>query len=411
MRRLKALRRYDGCWRVMVPARISPTHKRRAYYFKTEKEAEAKIKEIERFGLGALTEKAEEKIQDDAKHWQYLAETHGLTKEEITQALQRQVKVAKLSNKTLRQALEEYQQTRKATKKWSTVEADRRRLLKLYRPFENRQMADISQADLRRWFDQLSTRINTRSVHKSARTFFGWARDHNYVADNPMLEVKPLHKFGFNKGIYQPEVFARMLRVAAGLEAPNEEGEPTRDFIDLLPWLAISGFCGLRNCEAYRETSQDQSIRWNDLYWDRGFIEVRHEVAKRTKRDDDTRHIERPHALAAARAWLELAPRKSDLVVPWTKRKIQDLKREFTAATGILFKANGLRHSFASYALTYTGLDGVGKLSWEMGDSETICKRYYLKRLPPGTGKAWFGIRPAQGTTASNVIIMPVAAA
>jgi hypothetical protein len=73
---------------------------------------------------------------------------------------------------------------------------------------------------------------------------------------------------------------------------------------------------------------------------------------------------------------------------------MQELKRDFTKATKIKFIENGFRNSFATYALTFNGLQGVGKLALEMGNSEGICKRYYVKNIAPGSGRAWFSLRP-----------------
>jgi integrase len=182
---------------------------------------------------------------------------------------------------------------------------------------------------------------------------------------------------------------------------------PTRDFIALLPWFALSGFCGLRSCEAFRLDSKSDAIRWDDLYFDRGFINIREEVAKATRRSSDGRHPETPHYLAALKAWLELVPRENEFVVRWTQGKILELKREFTKATGIKLLGNGLRNSFASYALTFDGLAGVGKLALEMGNSEAVCKQYYIRTLEPGSGKAWFNLRPFG---AANVISIAAAA-
>ena len=167
----------------------------------------------------------------------------------------------------------------------------------------------------------------------------------------------------------------------------------------------MSGFCGLRSCEAFRITRNSDAIRWSDLYFDRGFIEIREAVAKATRRDSDKRHIETAHYLEAAKAWLELCPATDRIgfIVPWTKRKMKDLKRAFKEAAGIQLLENGLRNSFASYALTFDGLAGVGKLALEMGNSEGVCKRFYVRTLLPGSGRAWFNLRPAIG----NVIQMP----
>jgi hypothetical protein len=77
------------------------------------------------------------------------------------------------------------------------------------------------------------------------------------------------------------------------------------------------------------------------------------------------------------------------------------LRQEFTKATGIKFKTNGLRNSFASYLLTYEGkgaegeLRGVGRLAMELGNSESIAAKHYMETTDPGSGNRYFAIRPA----------------
>jgi hypothetical protein len=199
-----------------------------------------------------------------------------------------------------------------------------------------------------------------------------------------------------------------MLRIAAGLEGVRPGQEPTKDFLPLLPWFVISGFCGLRSCEAFRTLLSDDAIKWADLFWDRGFIHIRHDVAKRTKRQSDKRNIKTPAYVEAARAWLALVPRESEFVVHEYERNLHRLKVEFTKRTGIKFPANAFRNSFASYALTADGEAGVGHLALEMGNSEAICKQFYVETLDPGTGRAWFGLRPDRPT---NVVAFDAAAA
>jgi integrase len=349
---------------------------------------QAPKKETDRFG--ALVQLALSKLGNDP--------------DQLHQAIERQARLASLTGGTVREVVEEFQRIRKSRVAIRTWDEDRHRLLKLVGAFPHRPIAEVTAVDLRRFFDNLGKRINTRSVHKSVRAFFTWARQYNYVAENPMVDVAPLHKFGVNNQIYSPELFERMLRIAAGLQAPRRGQEPTRKFINLLPWFVLSGFCGLRSCEAYRIYGKDEAIRWSDLYWDRGWVHIRQEVAKPKT---PPRYIVREHALAAARSWLDLVPRNGDFIVRWCKVRMTELRREFTEATGIKFVENGFRNSFASYALTYTGLDGVGRLALEMGNSEHIAKRYYIQTLEPETGKAWYGIRPTQ---APNVIPINAAA-
>jgi hypothetical protein len=310
-----------------------------------------------------------------------------------------------LTPATVREAVEEFQRIRAAKVSPATLDDDRWRLLQLVKAFERCQMSELTDANLRKFFDGLKG--NPRSIYKSVRVFFGWAKDYGYIAINPMLGITPVGEFGVRKEIYSTHTFARMLGIAAGLEPPRAGQEVTHDFIALLPWFALSGFCGLRSCEAFRLNRGADAIRWSDLYFDRGFIEIREGVAKATRRSSDARHIETPHYLAAAQAWLSLVPRDSETIVPWSERTMVVLKREFAKRTGIKFVQNGLRNSFASYALTYDGLVGVGKLALEMGNSEGVCKRFYVRTLEPRSGQAWFNLRP----TPINVIPMEMEAA
>jgi integrase len=384
-------------WRVQLSGRYFPNGKRKAWYFKTRKEADEFCVRFRKYGPSILTDEPKAP-KNEADRFGALVKMAlsklGNDPDQLFQAIAHYEKTRlNVTVATVREAVEEFQRIRQSKIRKSTWNSDRTRLLKLIQAFEQCPIAEVTVVDLRRWFDQLGTKMNTRSIHKSVRAFFGWAKEYNYVAANPMLDIKPQHKYGINKEIYSPALFERMLRIAAGLEALRPGIEPTREFIGLLPWFALSGFCGLRTCEAYRKSKKSDSIRWSDLYFDRGFIHIREEVAKPHTPE---RTIERAHALAAARLWLDLVPRNGDFVVGSIFKTIENLKIKFSEATGITFKANGFRNSFASYALTYTGEDGVGKLAREMGNSEHIARRHYIKTLEPGSGKAWFGIRPNQ---------------
>ena len=249
---------------------------------------------------------------------------------------------------------------------------------------------------------------HTRSTHKTAKVFFKWARKKNFISIDPMASVEPRERWKARKEIYSVETFERMLRIAAGLEGVRPGEEPTKEFIGLLPWMIISGFCGLRSTEAFREKLSEDAIKWSDLYFDRGFITIRHQVAKRTKRQNDERHIESAAYVEAARAWLALVPRESEFICPTLERTLGNLKAEFESRTGIKFLDNAFRNSFASYTLATEGKKGVGQLALEMGNSEAIAKQFYVRTLEPRTGGAWFGLRPDRP---ANVVPMTAAAA
>jgi len=69
-----------------------------------------------------------------------------------------------------------------------------------------------------------------------------------------------------------------------------------------------------------------------------------------------------------------------------------------------------LRHSFASYWLARSE-NGVGALSKQMGNSESVCRRHYLETLTPDEGKAWFAIRRKRQRASSVASSRAVASA
>lgn len=398
-------------WRVQVPGRYFPDGKRKAKYFGTRAQAEEFIKSLKKHGTAAVASPSLAAAKTETDRYQALI-AHALEKlgndpARLFEAINHFERTkANLRPATVREGIEQFLAIRKSKVDHSTYHANRCHLLKLMRAFERHPVADLTEADLRRFFDSVPGHV--RSIYKSLKVFFRWAKDYGFLAINPMLDIRPVGQWGVRKDIYQPETFERMLRIAAGLEPVRPGGELTREFLPLLPWFALSGFCGLRTCEAYRYRTESDCIRWTDMHWQLGFITVRDGVAKATRRDSDRRDIETPHYLESVKAWLDLLPAGDRFIVPFTRAKMQKLKSAFKKQTGIQLLENGLRNSFASYALTYNGLQGVGKLALEMGNSEGVCKRFYVRTLPPGSGRAWFNLRPDRP---ANIVPMPAVAA
>jgi len=382
-------------WCVQLPGRFAADRKRKTRYFKTREEAAKFVSQVKKFGLAAVhqVKSVEQSAKEFAPQVLDALERLGGDPAKLWEAVT-DYERSKLSVKpaTVREGIEEFCAVRKKKVARRTHDDDRWRLLRLLRAFEYHPLSSLSESDLRRFFDKIPG--HSRSIYKTVKVFFRWAREYGYLALNPMDGIRPTEDWGTHKGIYAPSTFERMLRIAAGLEGPLPGEAPTKRFIALLPWFALSGFCGLRSCEAFPSFRESDAIRWGDFYFSRGFVEIRDSVAKRTRKSSSRRHIETAHYLEALRSWLALCPKGIGFVVPVRERRIGVLKTEFTRATGIKFVENGFRNSFASYALTYDGLQGVGKLALEMGNSEPVCKRFYVKTLEPRTGKAWFNLRP-----------------
>lgn len=396
-------------WRVQLPASLSPDHKRKARYFANLPEAKrfcARLKKGEGLaqidGTAAPAANINEhaplilaaiaKLGDPTKVFEAI---------ELYQKIRLNVKGGILS-----EVASAFAESRRGKVSAETWREDNYRLRKLLAEYGNANILDLTEADLAEFFED-TLKVHPRRIFSTCKVFFAWARQKGFIAVDPMAALKPRVRWGARKDIYPVATFGRMLRIAAGLEACQAGEEPTKMFMPLLPWMIISGFCGLRSCEAFRTAVTDDAIKWDDLKFDRGFIHIRHDVAKRTKRECDKRNIKSPAYVEAARAWLALCQRESEFIVPAIERTLAGLKRKFEARTGIKFLENAFRNSFASYALTTDAAAGVGQLALEMGNSEAIAKQFYIETLDPRSGVAWFGLRPE---APANVVPMSSAA-
>ena len=390
-------------WRVEVPGRYFANRKRKAKYFASRDAAEKFIQKLKIDGRAALDQSRRQPNEDAfAIAVREFAKMYDGDVSKVYAAHERLQKLQNIRPATVRDATEAFMAARKAG--WSprgkapmasTIDSDRWRLLKFENRFSRVQLSDLSEVELRTFFDEIKNR-NKKSIYKTVHLFFVWAAQYKYIGENPMLGIESTGQFGVNNDYYPVATFKRMLLIAGGLEPVQPGKAPTRDFIDMLPYFVLGGFAGVRPCEVVRVNRNADAIRWSDFHFDveHPNIEIRDAITKQTARDSDLHHIDAEYALEAIRAWLPLCRNESPLICRWTKRYMQELKRRFTKATGIKFIKNGLRNSFATFALSYDGLSGLGAVARQMGNSEGIVRRHYARNLPTGSGRAWFSLRP-----------------
>ena len=147
---------------------------------------------------------------------------------------------------------------------------------------------------------------------------------------------------------------------------------------ELLPFLAIGAFAGLRHAEITR-------LDWHEVSLDDGFIEVKARKAKTASR----RLVPIAKNLAA---WLRPHWRPDGLVCRvGTSNALVTLAK----AAGLKWKHNALRHSFISYRVAET--QNVAQVSLEAGNSPQIIFRHYRELVRQAEAKAWFSIAPGKG--------------
>ncbi len=249
----------------------------------------------------------------------------------------------------------------------------RSRLTRFADDLNGQVVATITSAQIDDWLRALPvgpvTRNNFRRVLIVA---FNFALQRGYATSNPAANTAQAKSRNESPGILTVSETARLL----------ENATP-----DLLPYLAIGAFAGLRRAELER-------LDWQELNFEDGLIEVTARKAKTARR----RFVRMQPNL---REWLLPLRQHKGGVVGDDFRTLFDAAR---AAAGIVeWPDNALRHGFASYHLAH--FKDSAALALEMGhtDSEMIFN-HYRQLVRPREADRYWNIRPS---TENKVVAMP----
>jgi integrase len=213
------------------------------------------------------------------------------------------------------------------------------------------------------------TRFNYARI---IRTLFNYAQAKKYIPRDvdPFEGVDTDYHDDGEVEIFTPEEMEKLLAAARQ---------------ELIPFLTIGAFAGLRSAEIAR-------LDWSDI---RG--EHIHVTAGKAK----TRSRRLVPIQPNLAQWLAPHRRESGVVVPFANisKQLMWLADE----SGVKWKHNALRHSFISYRLA--AMHDENRVANEAGNSPQMIHRNYRELVTEAQGKAWFSIGPE---TPANVI--PVAA-
>jgi integrase len=191
------------------------------------------------------------------------------------------------------------------------------------------------------------------------------------------------------------EVFTpdELEKLFAACTTPVKERGKWRTREEMIPYLAIAAFCGLRAAEIQR-------LDWSEIHLtgSERFVEIKAGKAKTASR----RTVPISDNCAA---WLERFAKPSGPVVNLARTDKQ-LFIYLAEKSGVPWKHNGLRHSFISYRLAL--VKDVGQVSLEAGNSPGMVFKHYRQLVRESEAKAWFSILPPK--QAENVIPLQIAA-
>ena len=247
----------------------------------------------------------------------------------------------------------------------------RSRLTRFSESFDGKPVAEITALQIDEWLRSLTdketgkrlspvTRNNFRRVLITAFNF-AWGR--GYCVGNPAEQSARAKEIASPVGILTVDETARLLESAAA---------------ELVPYIAIGAFAGLRRAELER-------LDWREVDLQSGLIEVTASKSKSARR----RFVRIKPNLAR---WLQPHAQLSGNVTPKDYGVLLANARD---AAGIQdWPQNALRHSFASYHLSR--FNDAALLALELGHTNSnLVFQHYRQLVKPKEAERYWKIAPA----------------
>ena len=240
------------------------------------------------------------------------------------------------------------------------------------------KLVNVQMSQIRDWLQAMDIANRTRNNFRMAiQTLFAYAKTQKYLpADWNEIDAIPVWKITKeNVEIFTPQEMGKILAVA------NE---------NLIPFLAIGAFAGLRTAEIER-------LEWSKINMKSGFITIDASIAKTNSR----RVVPIQKNL---KAWLKPFVKEVGKVVEIDSIS-NAIFRLIEKSNGLIagdsrkpatkkieWRRNALRHSYCSYRLAK--LKNAAEVALEAGNSPQIIFKHYRELVTPKEADQWFSISP-----------------
>lgn len=229
-------------------------------------------------------------------------------------------------------------------------------------------IGNVTQRDISMWLAKLGLAPRSHDNFRQAIVLlFRFAQKRGYLPEGKTAAEKTELMGDAGEGdiaIFTPDEIRRLLNAAGN---------------EVLPYLALGAFAGIRTAEIVR-------LDWSEINFETGYIEIKKSKAKTKGR----RLIKMQPNLVA---WLRKAGTTAGPVS--TLARPEKHAAEVVAAKlepAIEWKRNGLRHSYASYAMAV--VQNEHEVSGQMGNSAAMLYANYRALATKEQGEEWFSIMP-----------------
>jgi integrase len=240
---------------------------------------------------------------------------------------------------------------------------------------------NVTTADVQGWLDGLKLKPqNYRNFRTVLHTLFAFAVARGYAADNPIEGIERVRVNGGDVAVFTPTEIARLLESARV------------NYPDFLPCLAIGAFAGLRSAEIER-------LEWSDIHLAERFIVVGASKSKTASRrivpiHDNLAEWLADYSARQGKIWPQgnvLFHKRQEAIAEATAVP-GDVVNNIPAKKAVTWKANGLRHSYASYRFAQIG--DAGRVAGELGNSAAVVHKHYRELVKPADAVKWFNVKP-----------------
>jgi integrase len=226
-------------------------------------------------------------------------------------------------------------------------------------------IGSINTGAIALWLDSLKIGPRSRSnVRQAIVTLFNFARRRGYLPKGETTEAADVETVRDHDGeiaILTPAELSKLLK----------KSKP-----DYQLYFSLAAFTGIRSAELLR-------LEWSEINFEKGHIEVKARKAKTATR----RLVPIQPNLAK---WL--ASYRSREGKLFQSRRTVDSAIKFAKRLGIPWKANCLRHCYATYRLSM--VPDAGRIALEMGNSPAKLFTNYRELDRENRAHEWFAIEP-----------------
>jgi integrase len=361
-------------WKVEIPARITPSGKRQRFFFDTKQDAlnfceEQRIR-LKNHGTVGMSALGVTQLAQAAAAFEQLKPYRVLLNEVVTEWITR--RQAADASIAFEDAMDRFMQRGKRSPSYiRSIRQTRNRLRSLHGKLLN----TITPEDLTLAMDTMPSSVRNFTI-RILGGLFNFAIKRGFCIDNPCKKLDMARRETAEIAIYSP---AEVVRIFSAAEKYNPQ---------LMPFLAVSFFCGIRRAEALR-------LDWCAIDLHENFVKLPAAITKTRQ----GRYIE---ISENCKAWLSPHAFGTGPVVPFTP----DVLRKRLAAIKAIHQVgtikHGARHSFASYWLAKHG--DINQLCRFLGhDHPETTFKHYAKAATKREAEKFWAIMP-KPITAKNVI-------